>query len=246
MKDLKALLKKIEDERFVHNISELTYDRLFALWHLSPTVERDLSEILSKVIIGLFFIRYLTHINDAVVEEAGIEDQLTSNDLSNKGKIEDLINKLGKNKRFKSVLEKEILPQLIDILENTTTGGLTDLVKLAHAGDFLSSAMDDLKDSGDPEYLLWLESVPEYYDKDLNHMGLRKGPVTIKKGKSRTLTLEKWISNLDQHTPSMDAVFADEKTFSIKQPVNERRRPLLVFNRWAKENTNMVEPDESI
>lgn len=227
MKDIKLLLKKIQDERFVHNISELTYDRLFALWHLSPATERHLSEILSKVIIGLFFIRYLTHINDAVVDEVNIKDRLTSKDLSNKRKIEKILNRLIKSDIFKPVLEKEILPQLANIIENTKARDLTDLIKLAHAGDFLLSALDDMRDVRDPEYLLWLEAVPEYYDNDLNHMSLKKGPVTIRGAKTRTLTLEKWIKNLNQHTTSIDAVITNGKTFSIRSVIKERRRQLL-------------------
>lgn len=197
MKDLKAFLDeidKINDERFVHHFSELIYDSLFALWHLSPTIERQLSEILSKVVIGIFFIRYLSHINEMVAEDADLKDRLTSKDLSDKDKIEWILKRLNKCDRFKSALEKDILPGLIDIIKNTSARDLTDLTRLAHAGDFLSSAMNDMRDIKDPDYPLWLESVPEYYDKDIAHMSLKKSQANIRAGKRRVITLEKPFS----------------------------------------------------
>ena len=240
MQDLNSLLKKIQDERFIHNVSELTYDNLCALWHISPKAERQLSGIISKVVIGLFFIRYLTHINDTVMKEANIKHRLTSKDLSDKKKIARLVKKLNKSDKFRSLLEKEILPQLIDVVENTRARSLQDLTKLAHAGDYLSLALDDLKAIEDPEYLLWLEAVPEYYDKDLRHMSLKRSPVAISKGKTRSLTLDKWVTNLNKHMPSDEVVFANGRTFSIRPMVKERRRPLFGFNRWVKENAGMI------
>lgn len=194
MEDLKALLDEINDERFIHHFSDLIYDKLFALWHLSSATERHLSEILSKVVMGLFFVRYLSHINEMIVEDADLRDRLTSKDLSDKEKIERIIDRLNKSGRFKSALEKDILPRLIDIIENTKTKDLKDLTMLAHAGDFLSSALDDMRDIEDPEYFLWLEAVAEYYDKDINHMGLKKMPVSFSAGKRRLITLEKTLS----------------------------------------------------
>lgn len=240
MQDLKSLLNKIQDERFIHNISELTYDRLCTLWHMSPKTERQLSGIISKVVIGLFFIRYLTHINDTVMKEANIKNRLTSNDLTDKKKIARMVKKLNKSDKFRALLEKEILPQLIDVVENSRARNLPDLTKLAHAGDYLSSALDDLKAIDDPEYLLWLEAVPEYYDKDLRHMSLKRSPITISKGKTRSLTLDNLVTNLNKHIPSDDVVFANGRTFSIRPVIKERRRPLLGFNRWIKDNAGMI------
>lgn len=240
MKDLKTLLKKIQDERFVHNISELTYDRLFALWHLNPRIERQLSEIITKAVVCLFFIRYLTHVNNAVTKEANVKDRLRSEDLSNKRLVEKMAKKLGKCERLRSVLEKDILPQLTDIIDNVSAENLTDLVKLAHAGDYLSVVLNDLEAIEDPEYLLWLEAVPEYYDKDLKHIGLKKRQSALKENKRRSLALEKWIINLNTHAPSIEAVYAKGRTFSIRPQVKERRRPLVGFNRWVKENTRVV------
>lgn len=233
MKDLQALLDKIQEERFVHHISELTYDRLFALWHLSPVAERHLSEILSRVITGLFFVRYLKHVHDAVIDEAAIEDKLSSKDLADQEKIEKTVKSLGHCEKFRALLEEEILPQLVDIMENTKARDLTDLVKLAHAGDFLLSALKDMKDSEDPEYPLWLEAVPEYYEKDLIHLSLKKRPVTFHHGKRRSLPLEKWVKNLNQYMPSVPVVSAKGRTFFIRPPVKERRRSLYGFKRWA-------------
>lgn len=240
MDNLKSLLNKIQDERFVHNISELTYDRLFALWHISPKIERQLSGIVSKVVIGLFFIRYLTHMSNTVMKEANIKNRLTSKDLSDNKKIASIAKKLNKSDKFKSLLEKEILPQLIEIIETTGAKDLTDLSKLAHSGDYLSLALDDMKVIEDYDYNLWLEAVPEYYDNDLRHMRLKKKPVTINKSSTRKLTLEKWVTNLNKHTPLNDAVLTNGKTFSIRTMVKERRRPLLGFNRWVKEETRML------
>ena len=241
MKDLKSLLSQIKNERFVHQISELTYDHIFTLWHLNPKIERQLSGVVSKVVIGLFLLRYLSHLNHEVMKEANVKNRLTSKDLSDKKKIEKAVKKLGKSDKLKTLLEKEIFPQLIDILENTKAKNLADLTRLAHAGDYLSSALDDLKSVEDPEYRLWLESVPEYYDKDLTHLSLKRGPVTISKGKTRSFALDRWVTNLNKHTPSIEAVFAGDRTFSVRSQIRERRRPLLGFNRWVEEKTRLVE-----
>ncbi len=236
MKEFKELMKKIQDERFIHNISELTYDRLFALWHISPSVEKQLSEILSKVIIGLFILRYMGHLNDEVVKESGLKNRLTSKDLSDKGKIAGLTKDLSNSKRFKSILEKDILPLLSDIIENSKANNLTDLVKLAHTGDYFSSALEDMKEVGDVEYQLWLESIPEYYGNDIIHMSLKKTSTGIKEKKKRLLMLDKWVTNMHQHTSTMDAEFTNGNTISVKPWINERRRHPFGFNRWVKEN----------
>src|SRR3989304_10519632 len=182
MKDLKSLLNQIQGERFVHQISELTYDQIFALWHLNPKIERQLSGVVSKVVIGLFLLRYLSHLNHEVMREANVKNRLTSKDLSDKKKIEKVVKKLGKSDRLKTILEKEIFPHLIDILENTKAKNLTDLTMLAHAGDYLSSALDDMKSVEDPEYRLWLFFRPEKYYKDLTPIRLTRGPRGSGKG----------------------------------------------------------------
>jgi len=226
-KELKILLKNIQDERFVHHVSELTYDRLFALWHLSPTVARQLSRLISKVVIGLFFIRYLSHINDLVAKEAEINERPKSLDLTDREEIEKIIKKLEKSSRFKSVLEWDILPNLIDIIEHTKTLDLNDLVKLAHSGDYLATALDDMKEADDPEYQLWLESIPDYYQRDVIHLGLKKRSLHSRREKVNPLVLDKWVTNLNQHTPSINAVFKNGKTISVKSWIDERRRPLF-------------------
>lgn len=236
MKDFKQILSKIQDERFIHNISEFTYDRLFALWHLSPSVEKQLSEIISKVIIGLFILRYLGHVNEEVVKESGLQNRLTSKDLSDSDKISALMKDLSNSKRFKSILEKEILPLLLDIIENSKAKNMTDLVRLAHTGDYFSSALADMKDAGDFEYPLWLESIPEYYDKDMMHMSLKKNNTAIKERKKNQIMLDKWVTNLHQHTSTTDAEFTDGNTISLKPWFHERRRPPVGFNKWTKEN----------
>ncbi|MDD5433949.1 MAG: hypothetical protein PH343_00835 [Nitrospira sp.] len=237
MKDIEQILKKIQDERFIHNISELTYDRLFALWHLSPSVEKQLSEILSKVIIGLFILRYMEHLNEEVVKDSGLTSRLTSNDLSDKGKIASITKDLSNSKRFKAILEKEILPHLKDIIENSKANNLTDLVKLAHTGDYFSSALEDMRDAGDFEYQLWLEAIPEYYGNDIIHMALKKTAAGIKEKKKRLLLLDKWVTNMHQHTSTMDAEFTDGNTVSLKPWINERRRYPFGFNIYVKENS---------
>lgn len=237
MNDYKQLLEKIQDERFIHNISELTYDKLFALWHLSPSVEKQLSEILSKVIIGLFILRYLGHINEEVVKDAGLKKRLTSKDLSDKKKITNLMKELNNSKRFKFILEKDILPLLQDIIENSKANNITDLVKLAHTGDYFSSALEDMKDTEDFEYQLWLESIPEYYGKDIIHMSLKKPSQGIKENKKKLLLLDKWVTNLHQHTTSIDAEFSDGKTISVKPWIHERRRHPFGFNGWVNGNS---------
>lgn len=241
MKDLKSLLNQIQDERFIHQLSDLTYDQIFTLYHLNPKIERQISGVVSKVVIGLFLLKYLSHLNHEVMKEANIKGRLTSKDLSNKKKIEKITRKLEKSSKLKILLEKDIFPQLIDVMENTRARNLMDLTMLAHAGDYLSSALDDMKSVEDPEYRLWLESVPEYYDKDLTHLSLKRAPVTISKGKTRSFALDRWVTNLNKHTPSIEAVFAGGTTFSVRSQIRERRRPLLGFNRWVKEKIRLAE-----
>ncbi len=234
-KELKLLLKNIQDERFVHHVSELTYERLFALWHLSPAVGRQMSRLLSRVVIGLFFVRYLSHLNDIVAKDAEINERPTSSDLADREQVEKLIKKLEKSSRFRSILEWDIMPNLIDVIEHTKTLDLNDLVKLAHSGDYLATALDDMKESDDPEYQLWLESIPDYYQRDLIHLGLKKRSLSSRRKKVNPLVLDKWVTNLNQHTPSINAVFQNGKTISLKPWIDERRRPLFGFVRRTKE-----------
>ena len=234
-KELKLLLKNIQDERFVHHVSELTHERLFALWHLSPSIGRQMSRLISKVVIGLFFIRYLSHINDLVARDAGINERPKSFDLSDSKAIEKIIKKLEKSSKFRSILESDILPDLIDIIDHTKALDLNDLIILSHSGDYLATALDDMKESDDPEYQLWLESIPDYYQKDVMHLGLKKRSLNSKGRKINPLILDKWVANLNQHSPSINAVFKNGKTISLKPWIAERRRPLLGFIRRTVE-----------
>ena len=234
-KELKLLLKNIQDERFVHHVSELTYERLFALWHLSPSIGRQMSRLISKVVIGLFFIRYLSHINDLVARDAGINERPKSFDLSDSKAIEKIIKKLEKSSKFRSILESDILPDLIDIIDHNKALDLNDLIILSHSGDYLATALDDMKESDDPEYQLWLESIPDYYQKDVMHLGLKKRSLNSKRRKINPLILDKWVANLNQHSPSINAVFKNGKTISLKPWIAERRRPLLGFIRRTVE-----------
>ncbi|MCC7201050.1 MAG: hypothetical protein IT393_00055 [Nitrospirae bacterium] len=234
-KEFKLLLRNIQDERFVHHVSELTYERLFALWHLSPAVGRQLSRLLSKVVIGLFSIRYLSHINDMVARDAGISERLTSLDLADMERIAGITKQLEKSAKFRSMLERDVLPDLIDIIEHTKTLDLSDLVKLAHSGDYLTTALDDMKELDDPEYQLWLESIPDYYQRDVIHLGLKKRRLHSRRKKVNPLVLDKWVTNLHQHSPSITAVFKNGKTISLRPWIAERRRPLIGLNRRIKE-----------
>ncbi|MCC6543702.1 MAG: hypothetical protein IT392_04265 [Nitrospirae bacterium] len=229
--ELKLLLKNVQDERFVHHVSELTYERLFALWHLSPSIGRQMSRLISKVVIGLFFIRYLSHINDLVAKDANIKERPKSSDLADREAIEKIIKKLEKSNKFRSILGSDILPELIEIIEHTRALELSDLVKLSHSGDYLATAMDDFKESDDPGYQLWLESIPDYYQRDLIHLGLKNRRRSSGRRKINPLILDKWVTNLNQHSPSTNAVFKNGKTLSLKPWIAERRRPLLGFSR---------------
>ncbi len=229
MESLMTLLRKIQDERFIHYISELTYDRIFTLWHLSPEVEKQLSALLSKTVMGLFFIRYLSHINDLLIEKAQIKERLTSEDLVNNNKLKELEEKLKDYKNdTENLLKEYILPLLNEIMEETRVTTLTDFVKLAHSGDYLSTALDEMKERNDPDYILWLEAVPEYYNDDLIHMGLKR-----KKSKKGMLLLDKWVSNMNQHMPT-DSFMHNGKTYSLRPLKRERRRPLCGFSRWTR------------
>jgi len=58
-------------------------------------------------------------------------------------------------------------------------------------------------------------------------LGLKKRSLHSRREKVNPLVLDKWVTNLNQHTPSINAVFKNGKTISVKSWIDERRRPLF-------------------
>jgi hypothetical protein len=193
-------------------------------------LEPLLSRILSKWVIGSFCVRYLSHIHELIREETGLNEKITAETLSDEGKIRQITRQLGSHKKYGEILEKDILPALKTILDQGEAESLTDLTRLAHAGDYLLSALEDLRKHHDPDYPLWVESVPTYYETDVRQMDLLN-PST----RSRRIPLTSWISNLEQHLPICEPVEAVGKTFTFQTPRKERRRALLGLNRRLPE-----------
>ncbi|MBI5198349.1 MAG: hypothetical protein HZA19_07050 [Nitrospirae bacterium] len=224
---LNAFLTPLFKERFIHRLSAETYDALFSLWHLNPKIEKLLGQIFSKLVIAHFCARYLTHYHDLVCREAGITENSTSLDLSDPDKLQKLENGLHPSPKLSEFLEQEVLPNLKTILDQGETISLTDLIRLAHAGDYWIATLKELRKNEDPDYSLWLESIPVYYEKDLSQMGFQKPA-----GRSRRISLAPWISNLDQHLPCCEPALQVGSTFAL-QPRQERRRAPLGINRWT-------------
>jgi len=157
---------QILKERFSHSCSNLVYDTISLLWHMDEEGEKLVSKLASKVVIGLFCLEYLSHLNEAVKENAGIKNNVTTSDLTDDGVIDGIKKRLkvhGKMNRH----VKDIIESLISILETADVNDLDELTKIAHAGDYLISSLQDMKSTNRDDYNLWLYSLPHYYKKDM-------------------------------------------------------------------------------
>ncbi len=173
-----SVIAEILDERFVHSLSELTYNSVSSIWHLSEDSEKELAKIASKVVCGIFCLKYLSHIDGLIKKKLRIKG-LTDRDLSDPEKRAGIIESIKSDGEFKALVE-EVLPRLRELVESVEAGDLEKLTQLAHTGDYLLGALDDLKASGHADYRLWISSVPHYYEKDLEYMGVRGGPVLVR------------------------------------------------------------------
>ncbi|MBI4714555.1 MAG: hypothetical protein HY760_01160, partial [Nitrospirae bacterium] len=162
--------------------------------------------------------------------EAGITEPITAGDLSDTGTIKKLSRQAASQNQYAEVLEKEILPTLKAVMEQTEAETLTDLTRLAHAGDYLLAGLEDLRKNADPSYSLWMESLPHYYEKDLRRMELVRTGV-----RARRIPLTEWITNLDQHLPCCETTENEGATLAVRPVRKERRRGRLGINRWSSQ-----------
>ncbi len=165
-------LESILEERFVHSLSELVYNRISTLWHIDDEdVEKELSHLAATAVCVLFCLEYLTHINRFIKKGLVLHPQ-DARELSKEEGIKRLKEHLTDN--TSATLVKRILPQLVNFVESIRAGNIEEVTQLAHTGDYLLFGLKELRSRDDPEYLLWLESLPHYYRKDLEYLSLIK------------------------------------------------------------------------
>lgn len=181
---------QILKDRFTHNSSDIVYDTISALWHMDDECEELISKIASKVVIGLFCLEYLSHLNEVIKEKVGVKNNITTKDLTNNEVIDDLKNRLKTSEDLGKRI-KGVIASLKDLLETADIKNLDELTKIAHAGDYLLSSLNDMKGVNKDDYNLWLYSIPHYYKKDLQNTvihsvkNILQNSSTLKKTKTR-------------------------------------------------------------
>lgn len=151
----------------------------------------SLSFIACKVVIGLFFLEYLSHLDKVLRKKAGIKKGITASDLTNEGIINKIKERLSGVKGITRQI-KEVISSLKGFMDSVDAKGLEELTRIAHTGDYLLSSLDDLKESKHQDYTLWLYSIPHYYEKDLQYQGLLK---------ETGIPLQEAIGNLEEYMP---------------------------------------------
>ncbi|MBI3754927.1 MAG: hypothetical protein HY265_02035 [Deltaproteobacteria bacterium] len=179
---LNQSLEQIVKQRFVHSLSDIVYDKVSTLWHIDKESEKLMAQAASRVVAGIFCLKYLSHINSLVKKKAGIKDDITASDLSDEGFIAGIKSRLSDNKDASGFFKKAVrrMKKLLDSIDIKT---LEDLTKMAHTGDYLLSSLKDMKDSDSDEYNLWLSSMPYYYEKDL-----RRRPTAVRGKRGRMVS----------------------------------------------------------
>ncbi len=181
-----ALLKEVADERYVHSLSELTYNNVSSLWHISSSSEKELARIAARVICGIFCLKYLSHIDRLIKKKHRIKG-LTDRDLSDPEKASDAVERFSEDEELRTIVE-EVLPALRELVDSVGPEDLEKLTQMAHTGDYLLAALDDLRRSGDDDYRLWLLSIPHYYEKDLESLRVLRRPGFVEE-------LERFVEN---------------------------------------------------
>ncbi len=196
-KELEKSLRELLSERFTHSLSKTIYDRIASLWHIDRDSEKMLSSIASKVVVGVFCLELLSHIDSLIRSKCGIE-KLSSKDLTCKETVKDIKARLSKEKELVGLF-KQVLPLLKSFSDLADTKSLECITRLAHSGDYLLSALEDMRDSDDPDYLLWLASVPHYYGKDMQK---------AKALRNNNRIVSRYVSNLDDflHKPQKEQI----------------------------------------
>src|SRR3989304_7636797 len=129
-------LKQIMKERFVHSLSKEVYDKVATLWHIDRESEKLMSQIASKVVVGVFCLEYLSYTHTLRKEKAGIKDNISASDLSDEDLVADVRTRLSDNKEAALIFKSAVcrLKKIIDSVNITT---LEDLTRVAHTGDYL-------------------------------------------------------------------------------------------------------------
>lgn len=167
---LNQSLEQIIKQRFVHSLSDIVYDKVSTLWHIDKESEKLIAQIASRVVVGVFCLKYLSYINSLVKKKAGIKHDIAASDLSDEDFVAGIKSRLS-NKDIAD-LSKMTARRMKELLDSIDIKTLEDLTKIAHTGDYLLSSIEEMKDSGSEDYELWLSSMPYYYEKDLRHLGL--------------------------------------------------------------------------
>ncbi|MBI5047576.1 MAG: hypothetical protein HZB54_01305 [Deltaproteobacteria bacterium] len=166
-------LEQIIKERFVHSLSNIVYDKVATLWHIDKESEKFMARMAVNVVVGIFCLEYLSHINSLIREKAKIKENITAIDLSDEDLMAKVKTIISHNEEAESIF-KNAASRLKEIIDSVDIKTLEDLTKIAHTGDYLLSSLQDMKDSSHSEYAIWLSSIPHYYEKDLKHLGLIK------------------------------------------------------------------------
>ncbi len=190
-----SLIKALLKERYVHSLSPLVYDRIATLWHLDEDLERDLAHLCSKVWIGHFCLRYLSHFNEILKRKVDVDRGLKAEELSEETR-KDLRKKIS-DREMRRRLKEEIMPLLKDLMEKARARNLDQLTSMIHGGEYLLSSLEDM--AGHEEYDLWLHSLPEMYRKDLSYSGI------LREGGRSTRPIYSYISNLEEFIPKKDS-----------------------------------------
>ncbi|HHL39121.1 MAG TPA: hypothetical protein ENJ37_01305 [Deltaproteobacteria bacterium] len=165
-------LQSIVGERFVHSLSNIIYNRVSTLWHMDAGNEQHLSHIASKVVCGLFCLEYLSHIDDHLKKKHNITN-LTDRNLTDSDNIEETRQRLSEEKEIRALVA-DVLPLLRRFVDAVDAETLERVTQAAHTGDYLLASLDEMRKNGDPDYPLWLASVPYYYEKDLTSLAIMK------------------------------------------------------------------------
>ncbi len=165
---LEKSIQQVLGERFVHNLSGLIYNSVSTLWHIDPECEEHLSHISARVISALFFLELLSHI-DALIKKKLRVGNLTDAALTDPKVLKQLKERLGREKDLKA-LTKKLLPRMRRLVDTIGAENLEKVTQIAHTGDYLLGSLEEMRSSGDPDYSMWLQSLPYYYERDINYV----------------------------------------------------------------------------
>lgn len=197
---IEEVFKGLLEERYVHELSSLLYERIATLWHLDPEIERELAFICSRLWWGYFCIEYLSHFHRALMERYRIDKGLKAGEFT-EGIKKDLRKKIT-DRDMARQLKEEILPQLREIMEKVEPRDMDRLTAMIHSGEYLLASLEDMAEDSYEEYPLWLSSIPHLYRKDLHYLGVIR-PVA----RRPSMPLHNYIANLKDLMPRSEPAY---------------------------------------